>query len=295
MNRTTISLLSSALLLLTGISCNSGKEIDTQYFTLQCPSGWKAETIIEDNGPFNGINITRQSGRDIENIAMILYYQHSTDPQYMLQQQIKERMNPLMENTRSGNITDTIFKNIAAKKIKFSGAEILKGLLFSGEAVCFVNNGVTYMLLSMYPQTEPQNASKGSEPFDNLRFKKTASAPEAKDAYSSLKDYQKAITPYLPTSVTPEMKMTAFSVEKGVLTYSYRITNVSIGDFTPEEIKQWRATSAPLVLGDLKKSRNTLELIRKAMEENYTFIYEYYDRADNLLYRLTFTADDYNE
>ena len=294
MNKTRIYYIITALFLLTAVSCNRERKIDTEYFSLEYPSQWKAEKATEDNNSFNGITLVKRSGSSIDNIAVMVYMNQSTDPAYMIHSQVKEKVNSIMRNADSGDITDTIFKDIPAKKIKFTNA-MLDGNLLSGNLICFVNGGVTYLLYDMYPKSEYKNAGRSTEMFQKMEFKKNVKPIKNDDIYTVLKDYEKTLAQILPTSLSDNVEMTEFKVEKGRLVYSCKITNTSKDDFTGESLMQWKEAATPLVLDDLIKSRNTLELMKKAMSANYSFTYKYYDRDNNFLYELTFTDRDYNK
>ena len=71
---------------------------------------------------------------------------------------------------------------------------------------------------------------------------------------------------------------------KKCIVYNLRIPSLSRFDFTEEQIKQMQEQMQKLGVELVKNAVSNSSLLRRCVEDNYSFRYDIYDKGDNFLY-----------
>lgn len=273
--------------------CNDIQIVETDEFTVEILDDWVSE-IDDSIEPIASIVSMNKSqvGEIVTDGMFIMCFNQVFDPEFLINQQVKEGVNEFFKNSSTGSITDCKIAKIDGKQISFSKS--ISGALYNGKVFVVNNGGKTFLIFDFCKEG---CVSESSKILNTLKFKDNRLNTPKKDVITEIRDYIETLKRYLPKQVDEYTTMIdcELSSTNEELIYTYAIT-VSISDFESEEaVANIINGVKPVVLESLITESKSLPMIKSCMDRKMSFTYTYLDSDKKFLGSITFTPDDYEQ
>lgn len=270
------------------------KKYENDYVSVIVPNGWVVQNESNIGAGSELLYFYNNEFDDkVYNLGMIIGLNQLQEPTLMLENQMKLKVGPLFENATFGNIYNSTFMGKSAKASDFKTYAF--GGNFKGTAYAFNEGGCSIVAVGGYkvgtksdlPQIWRTVKWKKIQKKDNIY----ASFREEIEAYcASTNNYLKQ---YPIISNGERFVSIYLEPDANIITNTFKFVEIEKSSLDDEKIEYIKQNLRPMILGEIKKTAEKMELVAKEMKEGYIFKYNYVDKNDVFVFSVKITPDDY--
>lgn len=282
----------SIMVLFISLSMYAQKKYENSYLSMNIPSGWEVQDM-----DIPGANMEMlyfyNSGTSVYNMGMVIGIEQMQDPAYILQTQMDLRINLLFKNAKFGTIHESSFMGKPAQSVDFDTT--LGGVSFKGAAYAFNEGNCSVMSIGCYKVGVKSNLP---QIWRSIQWKQhTRDMGKYKNLREEVEAFASAITKMWQgaSAISNGEQAISLTLEDGedCLVYTYRLVDFSKSQFTDEQLAYMQETVRTSLISTIKAQASQTELVKRCMDEEYVFKYNYQDKDGEFLCSIKITPDDY--
>lgn len=283
-------LFSVLVLCVVSIFAEAQQFMENSYLSVNLPDGWVCQnTPTEENAE---VMTFLNSMEQPTNVGLVIGVEMKNDPAVLMQQQTQNTNNFLFENAKFYDPHPATFMGKKAYMCDFDTQ--LAGLKWRGSLYAFAEGDATIMVVGCYMDGK---SSSLPQIWRSIKWKKHINKTSEMPIRERLTAHFKTINETLKENPIGNENSLLVSVtlddKSDCVEYTYNLPKVSKSNIDPNTYSQEEKRLKDFHLKWLKENREKDAVARLCMDNNYSYRFIYTDGANQLLYIIEISPNDY--